>query len=88
MQGIKMKNTEGVFVTVPMASRKYKLTTIPKSNDKGSWFVPNVELVGIVEDAAEYRAAVDFRNAVRSGAAQVKHDQAGGAYETEGEAQF
>lgn len=75
MQGIKIKNAEGQFVTAPMASRKYKLTTVAKSNDKGSWFVPNVELVGIVEDVAEYRAANDFRNAVRSGEAQVKRTE-------------
>jgi hypothetical protein len=76
MQGIKIKNAAGVFVTAPMSSRKYKITTVPKSNDKGSWFVPNVELIGIVEDVAEYNAAMDFRNAVRSGTAQVKHEQA------------
>lgn len=74
MQGIKIKNSAGQFVTAPMSSRKYKLTTVAKSNDKGSWFVPNVELAGIVEDAAEYQAAADFRNAVRSGEAQVKRN--------------
>lgn len=73
MQGIKIKNASGAFVTAPMSSRKYKLTTVAKSNDKGSWFVPNVELAGIVEDVAEYQAAADFRNAVRSGEAKVKH---------------
>ncbi len=73
MQGIKIKNAEGVFVTAPMSSRKYKLTTVPKSNEHGSWFVPNAELVGIVESTGEYQAAADFREAVRSGVAQAKH---------------
>ena len=72
MQGIKIKNAEGQFVTAPMSSRKYKLTTVARSNEHGSWFVPNVELCGLVEDPAEYQAAADFRNAVRSGEAQVK----------------
>ena len=75
MQGIKIKNSEGQFVTAPMNSRKYKLTTVPKSNDKGSWFVLSVELAGIVEDMAEYAEAVNFRNAVRSGVAQTKHEE-------------
>lgn len=83
MQGIKIKNAEGQFVTAPMSSRKYKLTTVPKSNDKGSWFVYNVELAGIVEDVAEYQAAADFRNAVRSGTASAKHDTTGEGSENE-----
>lgn len=74
MQGIKVKNAEGKFVTAPMSSRMYRLTTVPRSNDKGSWFVYNFELAGIVTDMAVYQAAVDFRNAVRSGEASVKHD--------------
>lgn len=77
MQGIKMKNAEGAFVTAPMASRKYKLTTIPRQNDKGSWYVYNVELAGIVDDMAAYNAAIEFRNAVRAGEAQAKHDTGG-----------
>lgn len=81
MQGIKIKNPAGAFVTAPMSSRKYKLTTVAKSNDKGSWFVPNVELSGIVEDAAEYQAAADFRNAVRSGEAQIKRETEAGSTE-------
>lgn len=78
MQGIKIKDAEGKFVTAPMNSRLYKLTTVPKSNDKGSWFVFNVELAGIVTDPAQYGAAVEFRNAVRSGEAKVQHQTAGG----------
>lgn len=79
MQGIKIKDADGKFITAPMNSRKYKLTTVPKSNDKGSWFLLNVELAGIVTDPSEYGAAVEFRNAVRSGAASVKHDSTGGS---------
>lgn len=71
MQGIKIKTADGKFVIAPMNSRKYKLTTVPKSNDKGSWFVPNVELVGIVADPAVYAEANAFRDAVRTGAAKA-----------------
>lgn len=71
MQGIKIKGPNG-FVAAPMMSRKYKLTTVPESNDKGSWFGFRVELVGLVEDEAEYRAAQEFAMAVRQGAVKVQ----------------
>lgn len=71
MQGIKVKGPNG-FATAPMMSRKYKLTTVPESNDKGSWFGFRIELVGLVEDGAEYAEAQAFRNAVRTGAAKVQ----------------
>jgi hypothetical protein len=74
MQGIKIKNAAGAFMTAPMMSRKYLLTTTPESNDKGSWFGYNTTLVGIVEDPAEYNEATSFRNAVRGGTAQPKYE--------------
>jgi hypothetical protein len=86
MQGIKIKNAVGAFIIAPMASRKYKLTTVAKSNDLGSWFVPNVELIGIVDDAAVYAEAVAFRDAVRTGQASVKHQGSGTS--DEGDAAF
>ena len=69
MQGIKVKGPEG-FQTAPMMSRQYKLTTVPESNDKGSWFGFKVEMAGMVSDPAEYAEARAFRDAVRSGAAK------------------
>lgn len=86
MQGIKIKNAAGVFVTAPMMSRKYKLTTTPESNDKGSWFGYHTELVGIVEDSAEYNEANAFRNAVRGGTAAPKYE--GSAEEGASDDQF
>lgn len=74
MQGIKVKTPEGQFKIAPMHSRKYRLTTVPKSNESGSWFVFNVELEGLVLDPAAYAAAGEFREAVRSGQAQAKHE--------------
>lgn len=69
MQGIKVKGADG-FQTAPMMSRMYKLTTVPESNDKGSWFGFKVEMAGVVSDPAEYAEARSFRDAVRSGAAK------------------
>jgi hypothetical protein len=70
MQGIKVKGPEG-FQVAPMMSRKYKLTTVPESNDKGSWFGFKVEIAGIVEDPAEYAEGQAFRQAVRTGKAKA-----------------
>ena len=75
MQGIKIKDKAGNFVTAPMMSRKYKLTTVPESNEKGSWYGFKTELEGLVEDVAEYKAAQEFRNAVRQGQAQAKYKE-------------
>lgn len=73
MQGIKIKTAAG-FVPAPMMSRTYKITTVPESNDKGSWFGFRIELVGLVEDEAEYRAAQEFALAVRKGNAKAAHN--------------
>lgn len=72
MQGIKMM-VGGGLQPAPMASRKYKLTTVPESNDKGSWFGYKIELVGLVEDAAIYQEAKNFREAVRGGSAKTEY---------------
>ncbi len=71
MQGFKIRKPDGSFDTAPMSSRKYRLTTVPESNDKGSWFGLKVELEGLVEDAAEYNEAAKFRQAIRSGTAKA-----------------
>lgn len=71
MNGIKMKRGEA-FVTAPMMSRMYRITTVPESNDKGSWFGVKIELEGVVTDAGLFKAAMEFRDAVKTGTAQAK----------------
>jgi hypothetical protein len=90
MQGIKMKDAAGNFITAPMASRKYQLTTTPENNDKGSWFGFRIELSGIVDNPATYKAAVEFRDAVKSGVKKANFDQqaAAAAGDTTGDEQF
>lgn len=73
MQGIKIKDpVSGQFYPAPMSSRKYKLTTVPESNDKGSWFGYHIEIVGEVTDPNEYSAAIMFRDSVRKGDVSAK----------------
>lgn len=74
MQGIKVKNSAGEFVTAPMSSRKYRITTVPEQNEKGAWMGFSIALSGLVEDPAQYKAAADFRNAVKGGSAKPKFE--------------
>lgn len=74
MQGIKVKNGAGDFVAAPMSSRKYLITTTPEKNDKGSWFGFKIELAGLVDSVSEYKAAGEFRDAVKTGAAKAKFE--------------
>lgn len=83
MQGIKVKNAAGDFVTAPMSSRVYKITTTPEQNDKGSWFGFRIELAGLVQNASEYKAAQDFREAVKTGKASAKFETATGESEAD-----
>lgn len=87
MQGIKVKDAGGNFVTAPMSSRRYRITTVPESNDKGSWFGFAIALESIVDSVAEYKAAQDFRDAVKTGAAKAKFESAPDA-ESNGPDQF
>jgi hypothetical protein len=73
MQGIKVKDpATGNFVPAPMSSRKYKVTTVAESNDKGSWYGYNIAIDSEVTNPAEYNAAVMFRNSVRKGEVSAK----------------
>lgn len=67
MNNIKMKRGDGSLFTPPMFSHMYKVSTVPESNDKGSWFGWKVELVEPLSEAAVYAAAKEFRAAVSSG---------------------
>jgi hypothetical protein len=73
MDGIKLRRADGTMFTAPMFSHTYKLSTVPESNDKGSWYGWKVETGGLVEDAGLYQAAKAFRDAV--GAGEVKAAQ-------------
>ena len=67
MNGIKMQRADGTHFTPAMFSHQYKITTVPESNDKGSWFGLKVETLGPVESAELYQAAKSFRDAVSNG---------------------
>lgn len=70
MESIKFKNAQGMMFTPPMFSHIYHLTTVPESNDQGSWYGWKVEMDGPLEDPALYGAARAFRDAVKAGEAK------------------
>ncbi len=79
MNGIKMQRADGSHFTPAMFSHQYKITTVPESNDKGSWFGLKVETLGAVESAELYQAAKSFRGAVSSGEVKEQVPQAAAA---------
>lgn len=56
----------------PMFSQLWRVTTVPESNDQGSWFGWKVEHYGPVTDIKLYNAAKEFRDAVIKGRAQAQ----------------
>lgn len=71
MQGLKIKDANGKFVTAPMASHMYIDKTIPEKNDKGAWMGHMITMAGPVTDPNLYTAAQEFRAAVIKGAAKA-----------------
>ena len=70
MQNIKMQRADGSSFTPPMFSHQYHVTTVPESNDKGSWFGWKIVTDKQIEDAHLYNAAKSFRDAILSGEAK------------------
>ena len=62
MASVKVKSSDGRIFTPPTYSHKYKLTTVAESNDRGTWFGWNIELVGALgdEEMFLYEAAKHF----------------------------
>ena len=70
MQNLKMKRGDGSSFTPPMFSHRYSLTSVPESNDKGSWYGWKITIGEQVADINLYNAAKSFREAILSGEAK------------------
>lgn len=55
----------------PMFSQMYRITTVPQSNDKGSWYGIKIEHVSQITKKDLYEAAKEFRTMIRSGAVKA-----------------
>jgi hypothetical protein len=66
MASIKLKSNTGKVFTPPVYSHKYKLTTVAESNDRGTWFGWNIELLGTLteEEIFLYEAAKHFASTI------------------------
>jgi hypothetical protein len=72
ISSIKLQGKNGLF-TPAMYSHTYHLTTVERSNNKGTWNTWSIEKVGPVEDAAVYKQAKEFADSVSKGDVQAKH---------------
>jgi len=57
----------GKMVTPPTWANKVRVTLVPESNDKGSWFGYKFDLAGFVSDPEVYNAGKAFHQAILAG---------------------
>lgn len=62
--------------TPPTWLSKIRITTVPESNNQGSWFGVRVEHAGYLDDAATYDLGRDFHNIISEGKAKVDYHDA------------
>ena len=78
MQALKERGKNGLFI-LPMMAHIWKLTTVPESNDKGSWFgwhqVVDRKLdLSNGEDQALFEEGVAFSKSVLAGEVEGKEE--------------
>jgi uncharacterized membrane protein YadS len=84
LASVKVNGANGMF-TPPTFANLVRLSTVPESNDKGTWFGAKFELAGNVDRAEVYAAAKAFHASVSKGAVIAKYeDDAGAASESSG----
>jgi len=73
MRALKARAADGREFCPPTYGCLYRLTTVPESNDFGSWRGVRPDFVRLLGDdeASLYKAAKDFAGMVRSGNAKV-----------------
>jgi len=75
INSIQLEGTNGKY-TPPMFSSIYKLTTVPESNKKGSWFGWSIERIGFVDPkSAEFQAAKKLYQDAKAGMVQAQMEE-------------
>jgi hypothetical protein len=59
----------GTEIAAPMYSQIYHITTVPESNEKGSWYGWKIDHVSQITDGGLYAKAKSFRELIRTGKA-------------------
>jgi hypothetical protein len=75
MKQFKLTKADGSRFVPPTFAHLYSASTVPENNDKGSWFGWKFHREGLVEDQALFDDAKAFRDAVREGKAETKHEE-------------
>lgn len=73
LASVKVNGANGP-VTPPTFANLVRITTVPESNDKGTWFGVRMVLEGRVSNTAIYNAAKAFHKTVAAGAVEAKYE--------------
>ncbi len=77
LAAVKLKNSAGQLFTPPTFANMVRVTTVPESNDQGTWFGAKFEVVGQVDRPELYAAAKAFHANIAKGSVQVKYEGTG-----------
>lgn len=75
LSNVKVQGPNGK-ITPPTWANKIRITTVPESNDQGSWHGVKFESDGFVTDPDLYAAGKEFHAAIASGEAKVNYAEA------------
>jgi hypothetical protein len=81
LASVKLNGPSGMY-TPPTFANVVRLTTIPESTDKGTWFGTKFELAGRVDRSELYAAAKAFHASVAAGSIEVKYEAQAESAET------
>lgn len=74
LASVKLKGAGGFYTPATWANR-VRITTIPESNDKGSWMGVRFEIIGQVTRNDQYNAGRAFHDSVRKGTVEAKYEE-------------
>lgn len=83
LASVKLNGPAGMY-TPPTFANYVRFTTIPESNDKGTWHGTKFELQGRVDRADLYAAAKAFHASVATGTVEVKYEATADTAESTG----
>lgn len=75
LASVKVNGPSGMF-TPPTFANVVRMSTVPESNDKGTWFGVKFELAAQVDRAEVYAAAKAFHASVSKGTVVAKYEDA------------
>lgn len=73
LNGVKIKGSQGM-VTPPTWMNRVRITSVPESNEKGSWHGVRVELDGLIDSQDLYDAGRALHEIIATGKATVNYE--------------